>query len=151
MVTVLQRRLVPHPANEGIRMNPSRLITFCLVALLFVTPLFAKPAKKPPPKKKGAAGKLCWLAHYPIAVGDINEYRMTSIQLDAEKKTLTSSNTYSEEIMLVQGDRFRTKTVSEGNSSESEWICSAEGIQQKFAEYPGAKITTTGVTIPAEM
>src|SRR5688572_22203097 len=105
-------------------MNPSRLITISLVALLFGTPVSAKPSKKPPPNKKGvvAAGKLCSLKHYPIAVGDINEYRMTSIQLDAEKKTLnTTSNTYSEEITLVQGNRFRTKSVSEGNTSESEW------------------------------
>ena len=132
-------------------MNPFRLITIC-VALLFVTPVFAKSETKPPPKKKPAVEKLCSLAHYPIAVGDINEYRMTSIQLDAEKKILnTTSNTYSDEITLVQWDRFRTKSVSEGNTSESEWLCSAEGIKLKVGQYPDTKLTTTGVTIPAKM
>ena len=133
-------------------MNPSRLVTISLVVLLFVTPVFAKAAKKRPAKKKAAVGTLCSLAHYPIAVGDINEYRMTSIQLDAEKKILnTNSNMYSEEITHVEGDRFRTKSVSDGNTSESEWLCSDEGLGLKFAEYPDTKITTTGVTIPAEM
>ena len=133
-------------------MKPFRLVTICLVALLFVTPILAKAEKKPPPKKKPVVGKLCSLVHYPIAVGDINEYRMTSIQLDAEKRILeTTSNTYSEEITLVQGDRFRTKSVSEGNTSESEWLCSAEGIKLKIGQYPDTKLTTTGVTIPAKM
>lgn len=128
-------------------MNPSRLVTISLVAVLFVTPVFAKPAKK-----KDAAGNRCSFAHYPIAVGDINEYRMTSNQFDAEKKVLnTNSNTYSEEVTVVEDDRYRTKSMSGGNTSESEWACGDEGIQQKFAEYPDTKITTTGVTIPAEM
>ncbi len=128
-------------------MNPSRLIITSLVAVLFVTPGFAKP-----PKKKAAAGKRCSFAHYPIAVGDINEYRMTSNQLDVEKKVLnTTSNTYSEEVTAVKDDRYRTKSVGEGYTTESEWVCSDEGIGHKFAESPDTKITTTGVMIPAKM
>jgi len=128
-------------------MKPSRLVTMSVVVLLFVTPLLAKPAKK-----KDAAGSRCSFAHYPIAVGDINEYRMTSKQLDTEKKVLnTTSYTYRDEVTAVEADRYLTKSVSEGSASESEWVCSDEGVELKFAEYPDTKITTTGVTVPAKM
>lgn len=74
------------------------------------------------------------------------------MQLDAEKKVLqTTSNTYSEEIVALDERSFRTKWTSAENSNESEWTCGEEGIALKFAEYPEMKITTTGVSIPAEM
>lgn len=128
-------------------MKPSRLVTLAVVSLLVVTPVFAKPAKE---KQNGPAP--CSLAHYPIAVGDVNEYRTTSTQFDSEKKVIaTNSTAYSEEIIAVEADGYRTKTVSDANTSESQWLCSDQGIQYKYDEYPDTKINTTGVTFPATM
>ena len=128
-------------------MNPTRLVTIALAAVMFVTPLFAKQEQE-----KEAVSSRCSLAHYPVAVGDTNEYRMTSNQFDAEKQILnTTSYTYRDEIMSVEDDRFRMKSIGEGNTTESEWACSDEGLDLIYDEYPDTTITTTGVTIPAQM
>ncbi len=128
-------------------MKLSRLVTIAVVSMLVVTPAFAKPAKK----KQESAG-LCSLAHYPIAVGDISEYRTTSTQFDGEKKVVaTNISTYSEEVIAVDDDGYRVKTVSEANTSESRWGCSAEGIALKYDDYPNTTITATGMTYPATM
>lgn len=128
-------------------MHGSRLVTFSLVSVLLVTPVFAKT-----PKKKEPAKNRCSFAYYPIAVGDINEFQMTSNHFDAEKKIVnTISSTYSDEVIAVEKDQYRTKTASEANTSESEWTCSDEGIAMKYAVYPDTKITTTGVTVPSKL
>lgn len=128
-------------------MTSSRLVTLAVAALLIAAPLAAKPAKK-----QSAAKGLCNLAHYPIAVGLTNDHRITSTQLDAEGKVVEkNTSSYTDEIVAVEANGFRTKSTSEGNTSESEWICSEEGVSLKYAEYPETKITSTGAVVPATM
>lgn len=128
-------------------MNSPRILTISFVAVLLVTPLYSRSKSK-----KVAPQSRCSFAHYPVVVGDISEYSLTSTQLDAEKKVLeTNLNTYSDEVTLVENDRFTTKSLSAGNASESEWICGDEGLEMKFAEYPDTTITSTGVSIPSKM
>src|SRR5512133_1146638 len=128
-------------------MKPSRLTALAIAMLILATPLVAKPAKKKEP-----AATRCSFPHYPIAVGDSWEYRLTSKQLDAAGKVVEeNSSSYSDEIIAVEADRFKTKTVSEGNANESEWTCSDEGIALKYGDFPDTKITGSGVTIPATM
>lgn len=128
-------------------MMSSRLVTLAVAALLIATPLTAKPAKKPTATKG-----LCNLAHYPVAVGLTNEHRIVSTQLDADGKVVEkNTSSYTDEIVAVEANGFRTRSTAEGNSSESEWICTEEGISLKYAEYPETKITATGTVVPATM
>ncbi|MCM2316355.1 MAG: hypothetical protein NDJ92_14500, partial [Thermoanaerobaculia bacterium] len=128
-------------------MTSSRLVTLAVAALLIAAPLAAKPAKK-----QTAAKQLCNLAHYPVSVGLTNEHRITSTQLDAEGKVVEkNTSSYTDEIVAVEANGFRTKSTSEGNASESEWICTEEGISLKYAEYPETKITSTGAVVPSTM
>lgn len=128
-------------------MRPIRLATLVAAALIACLPLSAKPAKK-----AAAPATRCSFEHYPVAVGNISEYRMTSRQLDAEGKVVEENAlTYAEEIVAVEPDGYRTKNVSDGNASEGSWLCSADGISLKYDEYPETKITATGVSIPATM
>ncbi|MFA6954816.1 MAG: hypothetical protein WC538_02970 [Thermoanaerobaculia bacterium] len=128
-------------------MKPSRVVTLAIATLMLATPLAAKPAKK-----KDAPKTLCSFAHYPVEVGNSSEYRLSSKQKDASGKVLQeNSSTYSEEIVAVEADRYKTKTVSEGNVAESEWTCSADGVALKYGDFPDTKITASGVTIPSTM
>ncbi|MGK2857306.1 MAG: TapB family protein [Thermoanaerobaculia bacterium] len=128
-------------------MRSSRLLTLSVITLLCVTPLLAKPAKK-----KGAASGPCSLEHYPVAVGDVNEYRMTSNQLDADRNVIgTTSYNFSDEVIAVDSAGFRTRSANEGNSSESNWTCDDDGITLVLQQFPDTTITTTGVAIPSSM
>lgn len=119
-------------------MSSSRIATLALAALLFSAPALAESR--------------CSFAHYPVAPGDVNEYRTTSRQFDAEGNvTATTSSLYREEITAVEADRYRVTTTADGNVSESEWLCGGEGLAMTMAEYPGMTITATGVSIPARM
>jgi len=128
-------------------MKPSCLVTLAIATLVLATPLAAKPAKK-----KDEAKTRCSFAHYPVAVGNSWEYRLKSRQLDAAGKAIEeNSSSYTEEIVSVEADRYKTKTVTEGNAAESEWTCSDDGIALKYGDFPDTKITSTGVTISATM
>lgn len=128
-------------------MTPSRILTLVAAALLAAIPLAAAPAKNPPAPKS-----LCALPHYPIAVGLRNEFRITSTQLDVAGKTVEKNTTsYSDEVVAVEANGFRTKTIADDNANESEWVCSEEGVALKYPEYPETTITTTGVVVPATM
>jgi hypothetical protein len=54
-------------------------------------------------------------------------------------------------VTAVEEDRYRTKTTNDSNVSESDWVCTREGIELQIGEFPDTKITTTGMTVPAEM
>lgn len=128
-------------------MRPTRVLTLASAALVICLPLAAKPAKK-----AAAPATRCSFEHYPVAVGNVNEYKITSRQLDAGGKVIEeNAMTYAEEIVAVEADGYRTNNVSEGNASEGNWLCSAEGIALKYDEYPETTITATGVSIPATM
>lgn len=128
-------------------MKQARIVTLAIAALVLATPLAAAP------QKKAAAPKTrCSYAHYPIAVGNSWEYRLKTKQLDAEGKVVEeSSSTYREEVIAVEADSYKTKTVSEGNETETEWLCSDQGNAFKYADFPDTHVTSSGVSIPATM
>lgn len=119
-------------------MTSNRFATMLLAAFLFSTTLVAQSR--------------CSLPHYPVAVGDVNEYRTTSKNLDAEGNVIeTMSNTYSEEVTSVESDRYVTTVTSAGNANESAWRCTFEGLRVEIPDYPGMSVTMDGVSIPARM
>ena len=128
-------------------MRPTRVVIFASAALVVCLSLAAKPAKK-----DAAPATRCSFEHYPVAVGNVSEYRMTSRQLDADGKVVEENAlTYAEEVVAVEPDGYRTKNVSDANASEGAWLCTADGISMKYDEYPETTITATGVSIPATM
>ena len=133
-------------------MTTPRLFLLVAAALLVAAPLAAAPTNRSPGKKQNAAKALCNLAHYPVAVGLTNEHQITAMQLDADGRIVEkNTSSYTDEIVAVEANGFRTKSTSEGNTSASEWICTEEGISLKYAEYPETKITATGTVVPATM
>lgn len=100
-----------------------------------------------------SAESRCSLPHYPVAVGDVNEYRMTSFQYDANGGELGTNETlYSEEVIEIGDGFFRTRSSTDGNTSESKWLCTAEGLSVELAEMPpGMSVEATGASVPAKM
>ncbi|MBI2214365.1 MAG: hypothetical protein HYU52_12025 [Acidobacteria bacterium] len=128
-------------------MSPSRFVTLVAATFLISATLAAKPSKKP-----GTQASRCSLAHYPVAVGNVSEYKTTSKQLDAEGNVVSeASSTYTEEVAAIDANSYRTKNVSAGNASESKWLCGNDGIALEYDVYPETKITSSGVSIPATM
>jgi len=98
------------------------------------------------------AQNLCSLPHYPVTAGDVNEYRTTSRQIDRSGAVVaTESTVYREEVLSVESDRFRVLTTMQGNTTESVWLCTDEGLSLKIDDVPGMKIATSGPTIPARI
>jgi len=94
----------------------------------------------------------CSLAHYPVAAGDVNEYRTTTRQLDAEGGVVaTTSSVYTERVMSVEMGRYRVATTMDGTTNDSVWLCTDEGLAMKIDEIPEMTITTAGVSVPAGM
>jgi hypothetical protein len=99
-----------------------------------------------------AATGSCSLVHYPVAAGDVNEYRTTTRQLDAEGGVVsTTSSVYTERVLSVDKDRYRVATTIGGTTSDSTWLCTDEGLAMQLDEIPEMSITTTGPSIPATM
>jgi hypothetical protein len=123
---------------EGASLNRYRTAASALVAILLSIPM-------------GAESR-CSLPHYPVTAGDVNEYRTTSRQLDAEGAVVaTESTVYREEVLSVENGRFRVLTTTQGNATDSVWLCTEEGLSLKIDDVPGMKITATGPTIPARI
>jgi hypothetical protein len=123
-------------------------IVLCVIAALFVAmPLAATPAKK-----KDASVSRCSFDHYPVAVGNVSEYRSVSKQLDGSGKVIEqTSNSYTEEIIAVDEASYKARTTMEGNASEATWLCGEEGIAFQYDQYPGTKISSSGVSVPATL
>jgi hypothetical protein len=124
--------------------KPSNISPAAFAALMVLLALGMDAATK--------GGSLCSLDHYPVAAGDVNEYRTTSNELDADGGVVsTTSTVYKERVIAVDSDRYRVETTMVGNTSESTWLCSAQGLAMQIDEVPAMSITTTGPSIPATM
>lgn len=125
-------------------MKPSNISIAAFAALTLFVALGTDAARD--------GGSLCSLDHYPVAAGDVNEYRTTSNQLDADGAVVsTTSNVYKERVISVEKDRYRVATTMVGSTSESTWLCTDKGLEMQIDEIPGMSITTTGSSIPATM
>jgi len=118
--------------------NRQRFAPAVIITLLFATMLSAESR--------------CSLPHYPVAVGDVNEYRTTSKQLDADGNAVTTeSNVYKEEVTSVDPDQYKVVTTTAGNTVDVDWSCTDEGLSVKLGEVPGVVMKSTGVSIPAKL
>lgn len=124
--------------HEGVPLFTFRSAASAFAAILLSTPLGAQ--------------NLCSLPHYPVAAGDMNEYRTTSRQLDQSGAVIaTESTVYREQVLSVESGRFRVLTTTQGNATESVWLCTDEGLSLKIDDAPGMKIAASGPTIPARI
>jgi len=115
----------------------------CFLTAFAVCVAFAVPVRAETP---------CSLPYYPVAVGDVNQYRTTTKTLDASGAVVkTKSTVTTDTVEKVSSDRYVTTTRKLGTASQTVWLCTEEGLRAKVPEYPGVTVETSGVSIPAHM